>query len=276
MSTLSWIIAASFTGGVLSLLLAAMLTLNTRTAWVSKLVSFAIGALLGAAFLNILPEAFELSENPAQVTILVLFGILLFFILEKLVLWRHCHLEDCEAHSPATGAGQAVATAAAVGVSSYHAHEHDHGRSGMMIMIGDTFHNFVDGILIAAAFMVDIQLGIVTSIAIIAHEIPQEAGDFIILLNSGYTRRMAFMMNLLSSFATLFGGVLAYLMLNTLDFLVLPLLGLASASMIYVALSDLIPGLHKRPEIGATVQQVTLILAGIGLIWLVGLLAHGH
>ncbi|HBZ31286.1 MAG TPA: ZIP zinc transporter [Nitrosomonas nitrosa] len=267
MSTLSWIILASFIGGVLSLLLAAMLALNTRTSWVAKLVSFAIGALLGAAFLNTLPEAFELSENPTQVTMLVLFGILLFFILEKLVLWRHCHLEDCEVHDPT----HAIATIPAG------AHDdHDHGRSGMMIMVGDTFHNFVDGILIAAAFMVDVQLGIVTSIAIIAHEIPQEAGDFIILLNSGYTRRMAFLMNLLSSFATLVGGVLAYFMLNALDFLILPLLSLASASMIYVALSDLIPGLHKRPEIGATVQQVTLIMLGIGLIWSVGFFAHNH
>ncbi len=267
MSTLSWIILASFIGGVLSLMLAAMLALNARISWVSKLVSFAIGALLGAAFLNTLPEAFELSENPTQVTILVLFGILLFFILEKLVLWRHCHLEDCEVHDPT----QAIATIPAG------AHDdHDHGRSGMMIMVGDTFHNFVDGILIAAAFMVDVQLGIVTSIAIIAHEIPQEAGDFIILLNSGYTRRMAFLMNLLSSFATLVGGVLAYFMLNALDFMILPLLSLASASMIYVALSDLIPGLHKRPEIGATVQQVTLIMLGIGLIWSVGFFAHNH
>ena len=147
---------------------------------------------------------------------------------------------------------------------------HDHGRSGMMIIVGDTFHNFVDGILIATAFMVDVQLGIVTSIAIIAHEIPQEAGDFIILLNSGYTRRMAFLMNLLSSLATLVGGVLAYFMLHNMNFLVQPLLGLASASMIYVAMSDLIPGLHKRPEIDATVQQVTLILLGISSIWLMG------
>jgi len=270
MSTLSWIILASFTGGVLSLLLAAMLTLKTRPSWVSQLVSFAIGALLGAAFLNTLPEAFELSENPTQVTVLVLIGILLFFILEKLVLWRHCHLEECEVHDPSLTMTTTV--------SDHHGHSHDHdfGRSGMMIMVGDTFHNFVDGILIAAAFIVDIQLGIVTSIAIIAHEIPQEAGDFIILLNSGYTRRMAFMMNLLSSFATLVGGVLAYFMLNALDFLILPLLSLASASMIYVALSDLIPGLHKRPEIGATIQQVALILLGIGMIWFVGLFAHGH
>ncbi|MBX3630909.1 MAG: ZIP family metal transporter [Nitrosomonas sp.] len=266
MSTLYWIILASFVGGVLSLLFAAMLTLNTRTAWVSKLVSFAIGALLGAAFLSTLPEAFELSEDPGQVTLMVLIGILLFFILEKLVLWRHCHLEDCEAHDPSV----------AVAATAHHDHGHDYGRSGMMIMVGDTFHNFVDGILIAAAFMVDVQLGIITSIAIITHEIPQEAGDFIILLNSGYTRGKAFLMNLLSSFATLVGGVLAYLMLDTLDFLILPLLSLASASMIYVALSDLIPGLHKRPEIGATVQQVSLILLGIGMIWFVGLFASGH
>ncbi|SFE31936.1 ZIP family metal transporter [Nitrosomonas sp. Nm166] len=260
MSTLTWIISASLFGGGLSLLLAAVLALNTRVSWLSMLVSYAIGALLGAAFLNTLPEAFELSENPMQVTITVLIGILMFFILEKLVLWRHCHLEDCEAHDPSHGM---------TATTSYQ-HEHDHGRSGMMVIVGDTFHNFVDGILIAAAFMVDVQLGIVTSTAIIAHEIPQEAGDFLILLNSGYTRRMAFLMNVLSSFATLIGGVLAYFMLHKMNFMVQPLLGLASASMIYVAMSDLIPGLHKRPEIHATIQQVVLILLGITSIWLVG------
>ena len=125
--------------------------------------------------------------------------------------------------------------------------------------------------------MVDVQLGIITSIAIIAHEIPQEAGDFIILLNSGYKRSTAFLVNLLSSLATLVGGVLAYFLLYKMHFLILPLLSLASASMIYVAMSDLIPGLHKRPEIGVTIQQVALILFGIGTIWLVGdVFAHGH
>jgi zinc and cadmium transporter len=140
----------------------------------------------------------------------------------------------------------------------------------MMIMLGDTFHNFVDGILIAAAFMVDVQLGIVTSIAIIAHEIPQEAGNFLILLNSGYTRQQALLFNLLSSVATLIGGVMAYLMLQDMSHLMPSLLGLAAASMIYVAMADLIPGLHKRPEIGATVQQVTLIMLGISSIWIAG------
>lgn len=259
MSTLTWIIAASLLGGILSLSCAAILALNARVSWLSVLISYAIGALLGAAFLNTLPEAFELSDNPAQVTAIVLAGILLFFILEKLVLWRHCHIEDCEAHDPSHSSG----------MNSNH-HGHDHGRSGMMVIVGDTFHNFVDGILIAAAFMVDVQLGIVTAIAIFAHEIPQEAGDFIILLNSGYTRRMAFWMNLLSSLATLIGGVMAYFMLNKMNFLVQPMLALASASMIYVAMSDLIPGLHKRPELHATMQQVALILLGIASIWLIG------
>ncbi|HJY06162.1 MAG TPA: ZIP family metal transporter [Bryobacteraceae bacterium] len=261
MSILAWIIVTSLFGGMLSVLFAAALTLNTRASWVQMLVSYAIGALLGAAFLNALPEALELSKNPAQMTATVLFGILLFFILEKLVLWRHCHAAECEAHDRLPGA-------AIVAIPS--SDQHDHGRSGMMIMLGDTFHNFVDGILIAAAFMADVQLGIVTSIAIIAHEIPQEAGDFLILLNSGYTRRQALLFNLFSSAATLLGGLSTYFMLQDMNHFIPSLLGLAAASMIYVAMSDLIPGLHKRPEIGATVQQVALITLGISSLWLAG------
>ncbi|MDE2365791.1 MAG: ZIP family metal transporter [Betaproteobacteria bacterium] len=267
MSVLAWIIATSLFGGTLSVLFAAVLTLNTRASWVQMLVSYAIGALLGAAFLNALPEALELSKNPAQMTATVLFGILLFFILEKLVLWRHCHAEECEAHDRLPGGPPAAAAAS---------HTHDNGRSGMMIMLGDTFHSFVDGILIAAAFMADVQLGIVTAIAIIAHEIPQEAGDFLILLNSGYTRRQAFLFNLLSSLATLLGGLATYFMLQDMNHIIPFLLGLASASMIYVAMSDLIPGLHKRPEIDATIQQVALITLGISSIWLAGSLFTHH
>ncbi len=259
MTTFSWIIAASLLGGSLSVVFAAMLTLNTRASWVQMLISYAIGALLGAAFLNALPEALELSKNPGEMAATVLFGILLFFILEKLVIWRHCHFVECEAHDPAHGASTNTTM-----------NNHDSGRSGMMVMLGDTFHNFIDGILIAAAFMVDVQLGIVTSIAIIAHEIPQEAGNFLILLNSGYSRRQALLFNLLSSVATLIGGMMAYFMLQDMSHLMPSLLGLAAASMIYVAMSDLIPGLHKRPEIGATVQQVALIMLGISSIWLAG------
>ena len=251
MSVLLWIVAASFVGGALSVLCAALFALNARAHWVNGLVSYAIGALLGAVFLDILPEAMKLSGNFAAVSGTILIGILLFFTLEKLLIWRHCHHDHCEAHEP---------------------HEHNtHGRSGSMIMIGDTFHNFVDGVIIAAAFLTDIHLGIVTALAIIAHEIPQEVGDFMILLHSGYTKTHALMLNLVSSMATLVGGVLAYYALQSVQNAVPTLLSLAAASMIYVAVADLIPGLHKRTQLRDTVEQVVLIALGVSSIFFVNL-----
>lgn len=259
MSTLSAILIASLFGGILSVMAAGFVAFQARAAWVPVLVSYAIGALLGAAFLEIIPEAFSAGKSAQSMAATILGGILLFFVLEKLVLWRHCHGEECEAHgTPAVEHSH----------THGHADEHDHGRSGLMITIGDTFHNFVDGILIAAAFLADFQLGVVTALAIIAHEIPQEVGDFLILLHSGYTKRQAILLNLLSSVATLVGGVLAYYTLGMMKELVPYVLGLAASSMIYVSVADLIPGLHKRPELHATAQQVTLIGLGIGSIWL--------
>lgn len=256
MSIVLWIIASSLLGGALSVAAAALFAFSARASWVPMLVSYAIGALLGAVFLEILPHAFELTHDVHAIAGAVLFGILLFFTLEKLVLWRHCHKDECEAH----------------GVHEGHT---DHGRSGMMIMVGDSFHNFVDGVLIAAAFMADVQLGVVTSLAIIAHEIPQEVGDFLILLHSGYTKAQAFAFNLLATFATMAGGLLAYFGLRSLQGVVPYLLGVAAASMIYVAVADLIPGLHKRPELEATLQQVVLIGLGIASIWVTELLLGG-
>jgi zinc and cadmium transporter len=144
-----------------------------------------------------------------------------------------------------------------------------------MIMVGDTIHNFVDGVLIAAAFMADTGLGIVTALAIIAHEIPQEVGDFVILLHSGFSKAKAFAFNLVSSIATLLGGLLAYYALRSMQDWVPTLLGLAAASMIYVAVADLIPGLHRRPELRATLEQVVLICLGIGSIALVRFFVSG-
>jgi len=255
MSTLGWITAASLLGGVLSVACAALFALTARAAWVPMLVSYAIGALLGAAFLEMLPHAFEGGNSVRTVAATVLAGIFIFFILEKLVLWRHCHVEDCEVHD-------------------HHADAHDHGRSGMLILVGDSFHNFVDGILIAAAFMENTQLGIVTALAVIAHEIPQEVGDFLILLHSGYSRTRAFMLNLLSSLAMFAGGLLAYFALQTLQEWVQTIIALAAASMIYVAVADLIPGLHKRRELRATLSQSVLIALGVASIWLVGYLTR--
>ncbi|MCE5180297.1 MAG: ZIP family metal transporter [Betaproteobacteria bacterium] len=264
MSTLTGIILASLFGGVLSISVAAAFAMSARAEWVPMLVSYAIGALLGAAFLEILPHAFELTKSIENTAATILFGIMLFFLLEKLVLWRHCHADHCEAHVPIPGHDH------------NHGHENDHGRSGLMIMVGDTFHNFVDGIIIAAAFMADFQIGVVTSLAIIAHEIPQEVGDFLILLHSGYTKKHAFMLNLLSSLATVVGAVLAYFMLQSMHEWIPFCLAIAAASMIYVAVADLIPGLHKRPELHATLQQVLLIGLGIGSIWLTKALLGGH
>ena len=257
MTILTWIVAATVIGGVLSVVAAAIVALNAKITHVPVLVSYAVGALLGAVFLDILPAAFGRADSLETMAATILFGILLFFVLEKLVLWRHCHVESCEAHDPP-------------------APVHDHGRSGMMIMIGDTFHNFVDGILIAAAFLANVELGIVTALAIIAHEVPQEVGDFLILLHSGYSRAQAVVFNVLSSTAMIAGGILAYFTLQTMEQWIPPLLGLAAASMLYVSVADLIPGLHRRPEIRATAQQVVLIALGVATIWLVGELAHTH
>jgi zinc and cadmium transporter len=251
MTVLLWIVAASFAGGVLSVGCAALFALNARAHWVNALVSYAIGALLGAVFLDILPEAIKVSTSPAMLSGTVLFGILLFFTLEKLLLWRHCHHDHCEAHEPVPPSA--------------------HGRTGLMITVGDTFHNFVDGVIIAAAFLTDIHLGIVTALAIIAHEIPQEVGDFMILLHSGYSKARALWLNLLSSLATLVGGVLAYFALQAVQNAVPTLLALAAASMIYVAVADLIPGLHQRTRLRDTVEQVLLIVAGVSSILLVNL-----
>ena len=257
MTVLLWIVAASFVGGALSVLCAALFALNVRAHWVNALVSYAIGALLGAVFLDILPEAIKVTSSGAALSGTILFGILLFFTLEKLLLWRHCHHDHCEVHEPH---------------ESHEPHQpSENHRSGMMIMVGDTFHNFVDGVIIAAAFLTDVHLGVVTALAITAHEIPQEVGDFMILLHSGYSRAQALTLNLVSSVATLIGGVLAYFALQTVQGAVPTLLALAAASMIYVAVADLIPGLHKRARLRDTVEQVALIVAGISSIFLVNL-----
>ncbi|HSD55425.1 MAG TPA: ZIP family metal transporter [Burkholderiales bacterium] len=267
--TLAYISAASVIGGLLSVALAALVSFATRAHWVSALISFAIGALLGAAFLEVLPTAFSNTSSVQSTAATVLGGILGFFVLEKLVLWRHCHVEDCEAHGAHGDAhGHVRAPPAAA--------HHDHGRSGMMILIGDSFHNFVDGVLIAAAFMESTALGLVIATAVIAHEIPQEVGDFLILLHSGYGKARAFLLNLLSSLMMVIGAVGAYFALQLVQGWVNTMLALAAASMIYVAVADLIPGLHKRPELRATAQQVLLILLGIASVWIVGELAHGH
>ena len=255
MDTLLSIVVAALAGGVLSTLAAAG-TLNLRASWISRLVSYAVGALLGAVFLELLPHALE-TGSAHYVMLTVLIGLLAFFLLEKLVLWRH-------AHGHSEHADDADET------------EHDHalhgparvdgGRPGLMILIGNGVHNFCDGIVIAAAFLADPALGVSTTLAIVAHAVPQQVGDFAVLLHSGFGRGKAFAFNVAAGLATLVGALAAYFALAGMKQLLPTVLAIAASSLLYVAVADLIPSLHRRPEPLETAKQAFLIGLGLATI----------
>lgn len=260
MPVLASIVAAALAGGVLSAIAAAF-TLALSAAWIPRLVSFAVGALLGAVFLELLPHALEIGDTH-QVMIVTLGGLLAFFLLEKLVLWRHSH--GHETHDDA--ADETEHDHAMHADAHGHAHGLDHGRTGLMILIGNGVHNFCDGIVIAAAFLADAALGLAATLAIVAHAVPQQIGDFAVLVHSGYTRGRAFAYNVASGLATLAGALAAYAALADMQQALPTVLAIAAASLLYVAVADLIPSLHRRPEPIETAKQSALIAAGIGVI----------
>jgi zinc and cadmium transporter len=258
------IVVFTAVGGLLSVLAAGVFLLLPdphRAAVLPHGISFAIGALLTVAFYGLIPEAFSLvkPEMFQSLSATILAGILGFFVLEKLLIWRHCHFGSCEAHGDEEAHHHHDAG---------HGHHHGHGvkSAGVLIIVGDSIHNFVDGILIAAAFLTDVQLGIVSSLAVAAHEIPQEVGDFAILLESGYSKRKALFYNVLASLSTVLGGVLAYYGLEGLHDSLPYFLALAASSFIYIAVADLIPSLHKKTDMKASLEQIALIAAGVLLI----------
>jgi zinc and cadmium transporter len=255
MTTLGYILLSCVLGTVVSLALAAFVAFRVRAHWISTLVSYAVGALLGAAFLDLLPEIFRTAKSPARAAAFILLGILVFFVLEKLLLWRHHHHHSEEEQHEAEEEMRHTG--------------HDHGRSGWMIIFGDAFHNFTDGVIIASAFLADIKVGIVTSLAIIAHEIPQEIGDFLVLLHSGFGKARALMWNFLSGMAAVVGALAGYLALSQVTAWLPEILAIAAASMIYVAVADLIPGLHRRTALRDSMSQVVFIALGVGTIWLI-------
>jgi len=258
MELLLWIISFSLIGGLLSVVLASsflLLSEKSRNIAVPHLVSFAIGALLGASLLGLIPHALdpEFGVDPHDIGLTLLLGLLSFFVLEKLVLWRHCHHDHCDVHDPE---------------SAGHNHDNKTKAAGTLILVGDGIHNFVDGILITAAFLTDTHLGIVTALAIAAHEIPQELGDFVILLHSGYSRKKALFFNVLSSLGTVVGAVIAYFLLADMQHLLPYILVIAASSFIYIAVADLIPGLHHKVKPSETLQQISLIAAGTLFIYI--------
>lgn len=237
-----WITGFSILGSIGSVLGAGLLLLfpkRLRDAALPWLLSYATGTLLGAAFLALVPEALA-RTTPSQVSFILLAGILAFFLLEKFMLWRHCHTPAC--------AGRASA--------------------GPLVLVGDGFHNFADGVVIAAAFLSSIPLGVSAALAIIAHEISQEMGDFAILLNSGYGRARALFLNTLSASMTLAGALLATFWLAQAMAAVPYVLAISAASFIYIAMADLVPLLHRQAAPFAALAQFAMILGGIGTILL--------
>ncbi|MEY3224918.1 MAG: hypothetical protein RL565_1108 [Pseudomonadota bacterium] len=256
MSVLQSILLVTALAGTVSVLVAASFSLSLLSKMVHSMVSVSVGILLATALLHSLPEAFTMAGvNPQLLFATLLAGLLGFFLLEKIALLRHSHHHEGDGHG--------------------HHHGHDAevaGRSGWMILVGDGLHNFVDGVLIAAAFMADYQVGIFTAIAIIAHEIPQEIGDFIVLLNAGFTRTRALMYNLICGLSAVVGGVLAYFFLERAHAAMPYLLVIAASSFIYIAVSDLIPQMHRRPHWAESLRQTILIACGVGFVILLSLL----
>ncbi|QWD01744.1 ZIP family metal transporter [Polynucleobacter paneuropaeus] len=252
MSILQNILLVTILAGVVSVLIAASFSLGLLSKMVDNMVSVSVGILLATALLHSLPEAFSFPDAKPQILFgTLLAGLLGFFLLEKIALLRHSHHHEGDGHE--------------------HHHGHDAevaGRSGWMILVGDGLHNFVDGVLIAAAFMANYEVGIFTAIAIIAHEIPQEIGDFMVLLNAGFSKGRALLYNLLCGLSAVLGGVLAYFFLEKAHAMMPYLLVIASSSFIYIAVSDLIPQMHRRPHWAESLRQTVLIACGVGFVLL--------
>ncbi|MBL8289192.1 MAG: ZIP family metal transporter [Rubrivivax sp.] len=273
--TLAYIIIATAAGGALSVLIAATLTVGLLGRVVRNLVSLSAGVLLATSLLHVLPEAFEHAvagaaeasaaghhrPTPATLFATLLAGLLFFWLLEKAELYRHMHHHEGDGHD-----------------HHHHFDAQQAGRGGLAVLVGDGVHNFCDGVIIAAAFLANPTLGFVTALAVAMHEIPQEAGDYIVLLNAGLSRTRALAYNLLSGAAAVIGGVLGYYLVGPFEYLLPYLLVAASSSFIYVAVADLLPQLQKRLSWRETAAQVAWLLAGLGLILLARELLHrsGH
>lgn len=247
--TLTYIVTATLVGGLVSVLLAAALSAPLLSLIVRHLVSLSTGVLLGTALLHVLPEAFESGQAPHALFLTLLAGLMFFFLLEKAELYRHGHHHEHDDH--------------------HHHHGFDAeqaGRGGWSVLVGDSIHNFCDGVLIAAAFLSDPHLGMVTALAIIAHEIPQEVGDYIVLINAGFSRARALVYNLLSGLAAVVGGVLGYFLIGPWRDLLPYMMVIAASSFVYVAVADLIPQLQKRLHWRDTLLQIVWLAVGLLMI----------
>lgn len=245
--------------GLFSITAAAVFSFALLSKMVERMVSLSVGIMLATSLLHALPEAFESKADNHTLFAVLLGGLLAFFVLEKFAILRHSHHHEDDGHG--------------------HHHGHDKkeaGKAGWMILVGDGLHNFTDGILIAAAFLADPHLGLITGLAIIVHEIPQEIGDFIVLLNAGFSRTRAYVYNLICSLMAVLGGLLGYFTLERGMEWIPYVLVFASSGFIYIAVSDLMPQMQRRATLRETIPQILLIGAGVAIVLFLTRHAHHH
>jgi zinc and cadmium transporter len=257
------ILLGTLAAGVGSVWLAGLLTYGVLARYTQHLLSLAAGALLATAFMNLLPEAFESKVGAQALFATLLAGLIFFFLLDKAELYHHGHEHSHgEAHA-----------------HEHHGHDHahhQHASGGWAVLLGDSVHCFGDGILIAAAYMADLRLGLAATLAVLVHEVPHHMGDLVVLRQAQQSASKALAKLSAAGAVTVVGGVLGYLLVDQLRSALPYLLVIASSSFIYVALADLIPQLQKRLSLRETVAQVAWLAAGMGLVMLIGAVVHGH
>jgi zinc and cadmium transporter len=269
--TLIAILMGTIAAGVGSVWLAALLSFAMLARFTQHMLSLAAGALMATAFMHLLPEAFESQASAHDLFALLLGGLVFFFLLDKAELWHHGHEHHHGGHDDHAH-GHAHA---------HHGHAHPHTQDsprsgGWAVLAGDSVHAFGDGILIASAFLADMQLGVVAALAVLAHEVPHHMGDLVVLRATSGTQRAALVKVSLAGTVTALGGIVGYFLLSSFDDLLPYFLVAASSSFVYVALADLIPQLQKRLSLRETAAQVSWLIAGIALVTLVSRLAHAH
>jgi zinc and cadmium transporter len=266
--TLISILLGTLAAGIGSVWLAAALSFGVLARYTQHMLSLAAGALMGTAFLHLLPEAFESQMGAHELFLALLVGLVFFFLLDKAELWHHGHEHHQHEHGGEHGHDGGGASLA---------HGHAHKPGGWAVLAGDSVHCFGDGILIASAFVADLRLGAIAALAVLAHEVPHHMGDLMVLRQSSSSRHVALVKVSLAGAVTALGGLIGYWLVDQLHDYLTYFLVVASSSFIYVALADLIPQLQKRLSLRETLAQIAWLLAGIGLVTLVSrVAAHAH
>jgi zinc and cadmium transporter len=251
------IVVSATLGGLFALSIASWLTSKVFAKYLHHMVSFSVGVLLAVSLLHLLPEAFEEGTKTRELFAWMLAAIFVFFMLEKIALIRHSHHHEGDGHHHHHGSDKLIA-----------------GRGGVLILIGSSLHNLIDGVLIAAAFLVDMTLGVLTALSIILHEVPHKLSDFVVLTNAGLTRQRAFKLILFSSLCSALGGTLGYFVLEHTLVCLPYVLVIAATSFLYISIADLMPQMHAKATLKESGPQLALVGCGVVVIYAATLVLH--